>query len=244
MKRMAPAVLAALFAVVFLSGCAAPSQQACAEEWKCTGWSDCEEGQQTRSCTDVKECGTETAKPAEIQACDGSCEGVTCPDKCEGTTLMRNGSCDNGLCMYTQVKKSPQCGYSEAGVSFETLLRYCDYLSSQNKYDMFFTITVTGETNPDPRGTIWVIADNPDYGTPYYTIQKQYVKGDVLWQSTMWSGIPYKGKIWGVRDVPEFEDIDFSLIYCVLESAGEKCSESNGIVLYSGNTFRDCKEGA
>lgn len=41
----------------------------CIEDWNCTDWSDCTEGSQTRTCTDLSECGTTEQKPAVSQSC-------------------------------------------------------------------------------------------------------------------------------------------------------------------------------
>ncbi|MFH2027561.1 MAG: hypothetical protein ABIJ08_00340, partial [Nanoarchaeota archaeon] len=42
----------------------------CYESWDCTPWTICDESRtQTRSCTDVNGCGTETSKPAEERSC-------------------------------------------------------------------------------------------------------------------------------------------------------------------------------
>jgi len=47
-----------------------------------------------------------------------SCAGVTCPDKCVGTTRYTNGMCVDGTCKYSKTANSPLCGYDAcAGVS-------------------------------------------------------------------------------------------------------------------------------
>lgn len=43
--------------------------QQCTEDWVCSDWSSCSEGQQTRVCTDQNSCGTENDKPDESQTC-------------------------------------------------------------------------------------------------------------------------------------------------------------------------------
>jgi len=43
--------------------------EACTENWDCTDWSACVGGVQTRTCTDLNECGTEINKPSESQVC-------------------------------------------------------------------------------------------------------------------------------------------------------------------------------
>jgi len=41
----------------------------CIPSWYCSSWSDCVNGQQTRTCTDSNYCGTTTGKPATTQSC-------------------------------------------------------------------------------------------------------------------------------------------------------------------------------
>lgn len=41
----------------------------CTENWNCTEWSSCSDSQQTRTCTDLKSCGTTHSKPTESQSC-------------------------------------------------------------------------------------------------------------------------------------------------------------------------------
>ena len=43
--------------------------QICVEDWDCSGWSECVDSQQTRTCTDLKSCGTIENKPSETQTC-------------------------------------------------------------------------------------------------------------------------------------------------------------------------------
>ncbi|MBI4163492.1 MAG: lamin tail domain-containing protein [Candidatus Aenigmarchaeota archaeon] len=47
-------------------------QTPCSEEWSCSDWSVCQNSQQTRSCTDSKNCGTTKGKPIESQICSQS----------------------------------------------------------------------------------------------------------------------------------------------------------------------------
>ena len=44
-------------------------EEACTENWNCTDWSECINGTQARTCTDLNECGTEFDRPLEIQIC-------------------------------------------------------------------------------------------------------------------------------------------------------------------------------
>ena len=41
----------------------------CREEWNCSEWSECVDGQQTRTCVDLNQCGTVENKPEEVQEC-------------------------------------------------------------------------------------------------------------------------------------------------------------------------------
>ena len=42
----------------------------CEENWQCSEWSACSNGQQTKTCSDLKKCGTTTNRPALSQACE------------------------------------------------------------------------------------------------------------------------------------------------------------------------------
>jgi hypothetical protein len=54
----------------------------CTESWSCTGWGDCVDGNQTRTCNDANNCGTTVSKPEETQDCG---EEISCidPDRYE-----------------------------------------------------------------------------------------------------------------------------------------------------------------
>jgi uncharacterized Zn-binding protein involved in type VI secretion len=42
----------------------------CVPNWQCTSWSECgSDGKQTRTCSDLNNCGTISGKPAETQSC-------------------------------------------------------------------------------------------------------------------------------------------------------------------------------
>ncbi len=51
------------------SGGFVPPPETCTEDWSCTEWSMCVNGEQTRTCTDANACGTTENKPAETQEC-------------------------------------------------------------------------------------------------------------------------------------------------------------------------------
>jgi hypothetical protein len=74
----------------------------CTEDWQCTPWGDCIGGQQTRTCTDLNNCGTTNNKPPETQTCTtggNECENwqtnhpewIFCDDFEDGTALVRDG---------------------------------------------------------------------------------------------------------------------------------------------------------
>jgi hypothetical protein len=41
----------------------------CIENWSCSEWSECVNGKQIRTCTDISDCGTLVEKPSESQTC-------------------------------------------------------------------------------------------------------------------------------------------------------------------------------
>ncbi|MEA3330005.1 MAG: putative metal-binding motif-containing protein [Nanoarchaeota archaeon] len=51
------------------SGGSVPS---CVEDWKCTSWSECDGDEQTRTCKDLYNCGSQEGKPLESQKCEVS----------------------------------------------------------------------------------------------------------------------------------------------------------------------------
>lgn len=58
----------------------------CIENWKCTAWSECVNGKQTRTCTDKNKCGTIANKPIEEKSCKVK------PGKASETTLQTTAS--------------------------------------------------------------------------------------------------------------------------------------------------------
>lgn len=51
--------------------------QTCTENWQCTEWSECNNGIQTRTCVDINNCGTITAKPYTMRGCSTSTLSVS-----------------------------------------------------------------------------------------------------------------------------------------------------------------------
>ncbi len=82
----------------------------CTADWSCTDWSECSPaGMQTRTCTDLNNCGTTAGKPEETRNCtytgtycgDGICQADEscdlCPEDC-GTCPTTPPVCGNGVC--------------------------------------------------------------------------------------------------------------------------------------------------
>ncbi len=74
----------------------------CTENWNCNNWSSCNNGQQTRTCTDSNNCGTTNNKPSLSKACQQEQTPAT-SGECSGLPLWvqdaPNGACtdsDNG----------------------------------------------------------------------------------------------------------------------------------------------------
>lgn len=70
----------------------------CEENWTCTEWSECINGTQTRTCTDLDDCGTTENKPAESQACvcveDWECsEWSTCINGTQTRSCIDKNDC-------------------------------------------------------------------------------------------------------------------------------------------------------
>jgi PGF-pre-PGF domain-containing protein len=51
------------------ANCPADCPTVCTENWSCTEWGECINGVQTRTCTDINNCGTTKNKPATSQSC-------------------------------------------------------------------------------------------------------------------------------------------------------------------------------
>jgi len=78
-------------------------EEDCMESWGCTNWQPTEcpqSGQQTRTCTDNKNCGTTLNKPIETQSCNYICtESWTCTNWTECTNGTQTRTCtDSANC--------------------------------------------------------------------------------------------------------------------------------------------------
>lgn len=60
------------------------AQNTCVQNWQCTAWTACENSQQTRTCTDLNNCGIATNKPSETQSCS------SIPTKEDQSNMIKN----------------------------------------------------------------------------------------------------------------------------------------------------------
>jgi hypothetical protein len=70
--------------------CAIP----CTPQWQCNEWSSCTNGTQTRTCTDINQCGEPDYN--ETQSCgectEGTTQNCTTIENCPGTQTCTNGT--------------------------------------------------------------------------------------------------------------------------------------------------------
>lgn len=233
---------------ILLAGCLgdSPSKDVssqCIENWKCGEWSGCIGGVESRACLDESDCGTSNLKPVESRDCS-SCAGITCPDKCSGSTRLTNGSCSNGECNYSAEEYSTACGYSAgstSGLEFETTLKFCSYYPSTSDLDFFFTVRTMGRRMPEIGSAIWLVTSDSSLEKPFHVIEKDYETGTTLWYKSIFTGRPYKGEIWRVPNA-SLSKMSYKLIYCSNESTGKTCPASGGIILGEGNVLDECTE--
>ncbi len=77
-----------------------PETYQCTENWNCTAWSSCINGNQTRLCLDLNSCGTVRTKPNETISCgqiscfdgiqDGDETGVDCGGSCKSCAILES----------------------------------------------------------------------------------------------------------------------------------------------------------
>ncbi|MFO7710345.1 MAG: MopE-related protein [Candidatus Woesearchaeota archaeon] len=85
----------------------------CTENWVCSEWTTCTQGEKTRTCSDQNECGTVDDKPETSMTCE-TCddgiqnqgeEGVDCGGPCEPC---QQSTCDDGI--QNQGEEGVDCG--------------------------------------------------------------------------------------------------------------------------------------
>ncbi len=89
---------------------------ACFESWSCSTWTECIDGEQTRTCVDLNACGTYQDKPSESQSCEENqdiCEeNWTCTDWLECSQGQQTRECtDQNSCGTEEYKpgESREC---------------------------------------------------------------------------------------------------------------------------------------
>ena len=100
--------------------CIQSTNVTCTPNWSCTGWSSCNAaysdvcsnsatGTQTRTCTDLNNCGTTSGKPAESQSCTTTrnTDGTVCT-----TTNGTSGICQSGTCVAATSTCTNECSPS------------------------------------------------------------------------------------------------------------------------------------
>ena len=178
-----------------------------------------------------------------------ACAGVTCDNKCEGTTYYSDGFCVDGSCVYGSTESnSTQCGFTARpagfeGMDFEASLYACDYDPYENHIVLFFPIKNTGSVATQ-KGYIEMVAD----GLPnrqFKILNKTYLPGKYLWEETTLTKIYDKQK--GLELDFEIADanFDYQLIYCLmpedaLPGVYPPCTDNIGLVLVQGNTSEKC----
>ncbi len=170
------------------------------------------------------------------------CAGISCPNKCEGTTLKSSGRCVSGQCVYTTSEEnSPDCGYVPPREQFDlnVTLQRCVYDTVDDDYKLFFTITNLGDNAPPIGSSVWLVAEGISRKS-CEQIQKTYGRNQILWGDKSISStlFPYKGNFWTIP-VAQPTALSYKLIYCedvsCLLPAGS-CTEANGVVWAEGST--------
>ena len=88
--------------------CCGERCQSCNEDWKCSAWSICKDGKQTRECIDNNQCGTQLNKPLTSQSCGGECrEAWICEEFSECSGGERTRICKDINNCGTVLKKPP-----------------------------------------------------------------------------------------------------------------------------------------
>lgn len=84
--------------------------QFCQPSWTCSGWSECQNGQRTRQCTDLNNCNLNLNRPPEVTSCNPNCT-VAC-GVCQEIDLI-NCRCLNTVpCCGNRVCESEEATWS------------------------------------------------------------------------------------------------------------------------------------
>jgi hypothetical protein len=108
----------------------------CSPSWQCANWTTCScSGNQTRSCTDSNNCGTQSGKPAETETCNPCGNGVC---DCGETNSTCATECPVGPCT-----PSWQCGSWSACSCSNSHSRTCSDSNNCGKLDGKPAVTET-----------------------------------------------------------------------------------------------------
>lgn len=98
------------------------SPTSCLQNWSCSSWSSCVNNQQTRTCTDTRNCNNNTGKPAITQSCTSTSTGCfedwDCTDWGDCTEGEQTRTCtDNNDCgtTNTQPEETKSCSEESSG---------------------------------------------------------------------------------------------------------------------------------
>ena len=76
----------------------------CSESWSCSGWLDCSNSSQGRTCSDSNNCGTINSKPAVSQSCSSA---VVSPPPVVSTSVSSGGGGGGGIFPPTTIVNPP-----------------------------------------------------------------------------------------------------------------------------------------
>ncbi|MDD5148491.1 MAG: hypothetical protein PHH08_03430 [Candidatus ainarchaeum sp.] len=180
----------------------------------------------------------------KVAACSHPCERVACEDKCDGTARLSEGMCElennTPKCVYSKSEAgSPLCVQQKFGLETEAVLRYCNYSKSFESYTFFLSVKNLGASSPKVGSSVWLVGSDIN-SKIYQPINNTYEKG-IFWWQEVFSDKPYRGQTFELSNRKEFRKLDYKFVYCELANNNtDVCNESNGLVLYSGDTNKDC----
>jgi hypothetical protein len=115
-------------------------ESTCSENWNCSEWSSCsEQGIQTRSCTDLNDCGTTKNKPATTQSCTYTCvEDWSCTNWSSCTSGQQTRTCtDSNSCETTKDKPTEQQSCTSQIIDCGSNTQSQETIGNQPNFDCF-----------------------------------------------------------------------------------------------------------
>lgn len=122
----------------------------CFHNWQCTSWSSCVNNQQTRTCTDLNNCGSTIGKPSEVQECTSSSSygtNICTPNTCDPNN--NNRVCNSLGTSYITCNLGQYCSNGQCTTPTQTCTSGC---FTNNLRDCSFTTNgykVCGDYNND-----------------------------------------------------------------------------------------------